>query len=166
MDIILTTMMTMMDIYSKIIANFSSQPKEPIKLYLPTHEMCWKIPYQRKAHLANEIDQILKGIQQTHATVKRKRAYMASTTTFGIGMPSPGGWVLVDLRDSSLVHKTYLESLIYPGGEYVVLCMGSTEIPRQLVMPYRAGERGQIEDEDEDGVYVDAEGGEDIGQPA
>ncbi|KAG0134908.1 hypothetical protein HOY82DRAFT_553492 [Tuber indicum] len=153
-------MMTMMEIYSKITASF--QPKEPIKLYLPTHEMCWKIPYQRKAHLDNEIDQILKGIQQTQAAVKRKRVYIASTTTFGIGMPSPGGWVLVDLRDSSLVHKTYLESLIYPGGEYVVLCMGSTEIPRQLVRPYRVGEKGQVEDEDEDGVYVDAEGGEDI----
>ncbi|PUU78557.1 hypothetical protein B9Z19DRAFT_1083834 [Tuber borchii] len=133
---------------------------EPIKLYLPTHDMFWKVPYECKPLLANQIDEILKGIQQTHAAAKRKqRAYLASISSYGIGMPTPGRWVLVDLKDSSFIHKTYMEGLVFPGGEYIVLCMGATEIPRELLRPLRAGGRGQ-NDEDGDGEFEDAEDGE------
>ena len=76
-------------------------------------------------------------------------------------MPTPGRWVLVDLKDSSFIHKTYMESLVCPGGEYIVLCMGATEIPRELLRPLRSG-RGQNGDEDGDGEFEDAEDGEDI----
>lgn len=67
----------------------------------------------------------------------------------------------MDLKDSSFIHKTYMESLVCPGGEYIVLCMGATEIPRELLRPLRSG-RGQNGDEDGDGEFEDAEDGEDI----
>lgn len=69
----------------------------------------------------------------------------------------------MDLKDGSLIHKAYLDSLVSPGGEYVVLCMGSTEIPRGLLRPFTARGGGQDGDEDGDGDYEDADdGGEDI----
>ncbi|RPB04397.1 hypothetical protein L873DRAFT_1825609 [Choiromyces venosus 120613-1] len=141
----------------------SFKPKDPIKLFLPTHDMFWKIPYERKPYLAGEIDEILKGIKESHAAVKKRNVYTASISSYGIGMPFPGRWVLVDLKDGSFVHKNYMGSLVYPGAEYVVLCMGSTEIPKEILRPFRNKVGGQGEDEDEDdAVFVDANDEEDI----
>lgn len=68
----------------------------------------------------------------------------------------------MDLKDSSLIHKAYLQNLVFPGAEYVVLCMGATEIPRGLLRPFTARGGGHDEDEDGDGEYEDASDGEDI----
>ena len=68
----------------------------------------------------------------------------------------------MDVKDSSLIHKSYLDNLVCPGGEYVVLCLGSTEIPKGLLRPFIPRGRGQDEDEDGDGEFEDAEDAEDI----
>ncbi|PWW76459.1 hypothetical protein C7212DRAFT_187159, partial [Tuber magnatum] len=129
---------------------------EPVKLYLPTHEMWWKIPY----HLKKVIDGILKMIQQTQAETRKRKVYLSSITCYGIGMPSPERWVLVDLKDGSLVHRNYMESLVYPGGEYIVLCAGATEMPRGLLRQFQGGDTRQGEDGNEGGEYEEV--GEDI----
>jgi len=67
----------------------------------------------------------------------------------------------VDLGDNSFIHKTYIESLVCPGGEYIVLGIGATEIPRELLRPL-CSRGGQNEDGDGDGEFEDAHNGEDI----
>ena len=68
----------------------------------------------------------------------------------------------MDLTDGSFIHKTYIESLVCPGGVYIMLCMGATEIPRELLRPLRSGGGGQNEGEDGDGEFEGAHNGEDI----
>ncbi|CUS15214.1 unnamed protein product [Tuber aestivum] len=162
-------MATMMKMYSMVSANF--QPKDQMaREWVEGSTVAGSdIRHVQKGvsgrmNLAVEIDEILKDIQQAQAAAKRKKVYLTSIASYGIGMPSPGRWVLVDLKDGSLVYQKYMESLVYPGAQYIVLCLGSTEIPRGILRPHSVGEGGFGEGGDEDESFEDV--GENIDQVA